>query len=115
MNSDGSNQRRISFGGLRYGSPAWSPSGDTIAFVQINGPNLRIGVMKADGSGERMLTDGTQDERPAWAPNGEHILFQRTDQSGTTRLYGVPLNGGAPRAVTTPTSGSDPDWSRLRD
>lgn len=115
MRSDGSEQRRISFGGLRYGSPAWSPSGNVLAFVLINGPTLRIGVMNADGSGERMLTDGGQDERPAWAPNGEHILFQRTEPSGRTSLYGVPLNGGAPRAVTTPTSGSDPDWSRVRD
>ncbi len=44
MGSDGSNQRRISFGGGRYASPTWSPAGDLIAFTKIAGP-FRIGVM----------------------------------------------------------------------
>lgn len=115
MEANGSNQRRISFGGYRYSSPAWSPAGDRIAFVRLDGASLRIGVVNPDGSDSRLLTQGSQDERPAWAPNGEHILFQRTDpSSGQSRLHSVPLGVGAPRAVTTPTNGSDPDWSRLR-
>jgi TolB protein len=34
MNADGSDQRRISFGGGTYATPVWSPRGDQIAFTR---------------------------------------------------------------------------------
>ena len=77
MSADGSSQRRISFGGGRYASPTWSPAGNLIAFTKIAGP-FRIGVMNASGGGERILTDGWQDEGPSWAPNGQFVMFHRT-------------------------------------
>ena len=69
MNGDGSNQRRISFGGGGYATPVWSPRGDLIAFTHIAG-NFQIGVMEPRGGSERILTHGWQDEAPSWAPNG---------------------------------------------
>jgi TolB protein len=115
MNADGSGQRRISFGGGRYASPAWSPRGDKIAFTKIAGP-FRIGVMNAGGGGEKILSDGWQDEGPSWAPNGQWVMFHRTNQgSGATRLYAVPVGGGAPRLLPTPVGGSDPSWSPLNN
>ncbi len=57
MNADGSDVQRISFGGdARYGTPVWSPRGDLIAFTKISGGKFSIGVMRPDGSGERLLT-----------------------------------------------------------
>jgi TolB protein len=55
MNSDGSNQHRISFGAGRNGTPVWSPRGDLIAFTSQNG-GFHIGVMHTDGSGERIIS-----------------------------------------------------------
>ena len=63
----------------RYGSPAWSPRGDLIAFTKIKGGLFHIGVMRPDGSDERLLTRSTLDESPTWAPNGRVILFSRKD------------------------------------
>lgn len=115
MDSDGSNQRRISFGGGRYASPIWSPTGNLIAFTKIAGP-FRIGVMNASGGGERILTDGWQDEGPSWAPNGQFIMFHRTPQgAGAARLYAVPVAGGSARIMPTPVGGSDPSWSPLNN
>ena len=34
MNADGTNVRRLSFGGACYGSPEWSPDGEWIAFTK---------------------------------------------------------------------------------
>ena len=115
MGSDGSNQRRITFGGGRYASPVWSPTGNLIAFTKIAGP-FRIGVMNAGGGGERILTDGWQDEGPSWAPNGQFVMFHRTPQgAGAARLYAVPVSGGSARIMPTPVGGSDPSWSPLNN
>lgn len=115
MGADGSNQRRISFGGGRYASPIWSPTGNLIAFTKIAGP-FRIGVMNAGGGGERILTNGWQDEGPSWAPNGQFVMFHRTPQgAGVARLYAVPVNGGNARIMPTPVGGSDPSWSPLNN
>src|SRR3546814_2076473 len=78
MNIDGSQQRRISFGGGRYATPEWSPRGDLIAFTKMGGGEFRIGIMTPAGGGERLLTNSWQDEAPTWSPNGRVIQFFRT-------------------------------------
>ena len=113
MDAGGSNQRRISFGAGRYATPAWSPRGDLIAFTRI-GAGFRIGVMSPDGGGEKMLTEGWQDEGPSWAPNGRVVGFFRTAQgSGKADLWSVDLTGANERRIATPLDGSDPSWSVL--
>ena len=77
MNGDGGPAQRISFGEGRYSTPVWSPRGDLIAFTKSVGGNFAIGVMKPDGSGERILTEGFHNEGPTWAPNGRVLMFFR--------------------------------------
>ncbi|MBY8828457.1 Tol-Pal system beta propeller repeat protein TolB [Hephaestia mangrovi] len=115
MNADGSNQHRISFGGGRYATPVWSPKGDLIAFTHIGG-TFQIGVMSPDGSNEKLLTHGWQDEGPTWSPNGRVIMFFRTTQGGrgTSDLWSVDKTGVAERRIPTPLDGSDPAWGPLR-
>lgn len=113
MNADGSNQNRISFGGGRYATPVWSPRGDLIAFTRIGG-GFAVGIMGIDGSGEKILTNGWQDEGPSWSPNGRVIMFFRTGQgSGKADLWSVDLTGVNERPVPTPLDGSDPAWGPL--
>ncbi len=110
MNGDGSGQRRISFGGGRYGTPVWSPRGDLIAFTRISG-GFRVGVMNADGSGERILSNGPLDEGPSWAPNGRVLMYFKG--AGNPQLWSVDMTGTAARRVPTPIGASDPAWSPL--
>ena len=116
MNADGSGQRRISFGGGWYGDPVWSPDGERIAFTRrIPGAGTRVGVMRADGTNEQLLTSGPGDAAADWAPSSRELLFQRTGPDGRPALYRVSLSGGAARRVATPQAGSDPDWSGVME
>ncbi|MBV9738387.1 MAG: Tol-Pal system protein TolB, partial [Hyphomicrobiales bacterium] len=66
--------KRISFGQGHYSTPVWSPKGDYIAFTRQTANSFGIGVMKPDGSGERILTEGFHNEGPTWAPNGRYLM-----------------------------------------
>jgi TolB protein len=117
MNADGSNVHRISFGQGRNGTPVWSPRGDLIAFTKIS-DTFHVGVMRPDGSGERMLTSGWQDEGPTWAPNGRVIMFTRTleargNSTGGSQVWSIDITGRNERRVLSPGDASDPAWSPL--
>lgn len=115
MNSDGSGVRRISSGPGRYSTPVWSPRGDLIAFTKQLAGRFLIGVMRPDGSGERILTAGFHNEGPTWAPNGRVLMFFREsrDPNSGPKLYTIDLTGYNERVVNTPSYASDPAWSPL--
>ncbi len=115
MGGGGGGAKRISFNeGARYSTPVWSPKGDFIAFTRQKGGQFGIGVMKPDGTGERILTEGFHNEGPTWAPNGLYVMFFREagGQSGP-KLYMVDVFGRGEFQIPTPTFGSDPSWSPL--
>ena len=115
MNADGTGERRITFGGGWYASPDWSPDGDWITFVRRGSDGRRIGIIKPDGTGEKVLTTGPTDEGPSWAASSRELVFQRTDAGGRHAIYRLTLVGSAPRKMTIPLDGSDPDWSGVMD
>ncbi len=111
----GGEPRRISFGNGKYGTPVWSPRGDLIAFTKQNRGRFHIGVMRTDGSEERLLTASFLDEGPTWAPNGRVIMFTRETAGalGEPALYSVDISGRNLRRVSTIGGASDPAWSPL--
>ncbi|MBL1256480.1 MULTISPECIES: Tol-Pal system beta propeller repeat protein TolB [unclassified Methylocystis] len=116
MGAHGGEAKRISFGGGRYSTPVWSPKGDYIAFTKQNGGNFSIGVMKTDGSGERILTEGFHNEGPTWAPNGLFLMFFReSGGAGGPKIYMVDVFGRSEALVPTPNYASDPAWGPLQD
>ncbi|MEO1205003.1 MAG: Tol-Pal system beta propeller repeat protein TolB [Pseudomonadota bacterium] len=106
--------RRISFGRGRYSTPVWSPRGDYIAFTKQLMGRFLIGVMKPDGSGERILSEGFHNEGPTWAPNGRVLMFFRESRgNGGPKIHSVDITGYNERLVRTPRFASDPAWSPL--
>jgi len=57
MDTDGNNQRRLTDHPLENRAPAWSPDGQSIAFVSYRDGNKEIYVMDADGNNQRRLTN----------------------------------------------------------
>ncbi len=114
MPASGGEAKRISFGQGRHAGPVWSPRGDYIAFTGITGSQFSIGVLKPDGSGERILTEGFHNEGPTWAPNGRVIMFF-SDNSGAPgpHLYTIDISGRNKLLEPTPSFASDPAWSPL--
>ena len=117
MNLNQRNPTRVSFGQGTYGTPVWSPMGDYIAFTKRLGNKFHIGVMRSDGTEERLLSESFLDEGPTWAPNGRVIMFFRESpgEDGGPLLYSVDLTGRNLKRVPTPGFASDPSWSPLRN
>jgi TolB protein len=60
--------------------PEWSPDNRLIAFESNRDGPFQIYLMGADGSGQRRLTSGSDDNRrPVWTPDGKSILYDSSD------------------------------------
>lgn len=116
MDTYGDTAKRISFGKGRYANPVWSPRGDLIAFTKMLSGKFYIGVMKPDGSGERLITTAYHVEGPTWAPNGRYLAYFKESAHGKSRsakLHAIDLTGYNEIPLKTPNDGSDPAWSPL--
>ncbi|WP_024507353.1 Tol-Pal system beta propeller repeat protein TolB [Bradyrhizobium sp. ARR65] len=118
MPAQGGAAQRISFAkddvNASYSTPVWSPRGDYIAFTRQGGGQFSIGIIKPDGTGERLLTSGFHNEGPTFAPNGRVLMFFR-DPGGNSgpSLYTIDISGRNELKVPTPGYASDPAWSPL--
>jgi len=119
MSANGGNAKRITFGEGRYANPVWSPRGDLIAFTKMLKGQFYIGVIRPDGSGERLITQAFHVEGPTWSPNGRVLAYFKETPTGARRsgrsakLYTIDLTGYNEQIVPTPLDGSDPAWSPL--
>ena len=115
ISSKGGEAKRISFGKGRYATPVWSPRGDLIAFTKIKEGKFHIGVMRVDGTKERLLTTSFLDEGPAWAPNGRVLMFFRETpgKAGAPSIYSIDISGRNLRKIKTSSFASDPNWSQI--
>ncbi|MDZ5760921.1 Tol-Pal system beta propeller repeat protein TolB [Lyticum sinuosum] len=113
MNRDGTNSYRISSGDGTYATPVWSPRGDYIVFTKIKSGQFFIGIIKPDGTDERIMTSSWLEEGPDWAPNGRAIIFTRQERGKGSKICAIDITGYGERIINTETSASDPAWSPL--
>ncbi len=117
MGAGGGEAKRISYGQGRYATPVWSPRGDLIAFTRLYQGQFYIGVMRPDGSGERLLTNAYHVEGPTWSPNGRVIAFFKDMPGGgdsrRAKVSTIDITGYNEHELGTPGDASDPAWSPL--
>jgi dipeptidyl aminopeptidase/acylaminoacyl peptidase len=90
-------------------TPSWSPNGREIAFV---GLGFKISVARADGSGVRTLTSGSERQfSPAWSPDGDRIAFV-SERGDNSDIWSISPGGmGAQRLTNDPEDETLPTWS----
>ena len=80
MNSDGSNQKKISKSISWEYSPSWSPDGTKIAFISTQADKYKsLNIMDIDGSNILKISNNlSNDSSPSWSPDGSKIAFTST-------------------------------------
>jgi TolB protein len=105
--------------------PAWSPAGDSIAFVRTRhaktdqgGTSASLYIVSSRGGPIRRVThDETYDQMPAWRPDRTAILFVRNppnefgEDQLKSRLMLVAPDGSGVRPFPRGIRGSHPAWS----
>ena len=117
MNSDGTNQTRLTFNKAADVRPTWSPNGQQIAFMSYrhNKKRAEIYVMDADGSNERRLTHHPGlDSYPDWSPDGKQIVFtsdRNANENHILNIFVMDADGGNVRQLTNTFFAQQPKWS----
>ena len=100
MNTDGSNETRLTHNDAQDISPSWSPDGSKIAFSSDRDGNAEIYVMMADGSKQQRLTNTLAgDSAPSWSPDGAQITFN-SDGPGNEEIYIMNIDGSNQARIT---------------
>ncbi|HEV8356939.1 MAG TPA: hypothetical protein VGQ17_09270 [Gemmatimonadales bacterium] len=91
VDSDGAEQVATTPAGVTAMSPAWSPDGSKLAYMQLARDGVKPIVVQATASGTRTVlpsTGTTQNITPAFSPDGRTLLFARMSEQGTA-LYAI--------------------------
>jgi len=128
MNTDGSNQKRLTDNISRVDSmPSWSPDGKKIAFASSpigkegDRENWDVYTMNPDGTSQTKLTNDNNknmrnvtDISPNWTPDGKiGFVTNRDDIGGDfSDIYVMNSDGTNPTRITnTDTAPTQPAWS----
>ncbi|WP_163549071.1 protein kinase domain-containing protein [Candidatus Frankia nodulisporulans] len=109
---DTSKATRIQFAAARATDPAWSPSGDKIAYWANEADGDRgfivtIGIGTDDKPNRLTEGQGNGDSDPAWSPDGGKIAFTRS-VNGNLEIFEMD-SGGSPPVQVTDAPGDDQD------
>jgi dipeptidyl aminopeptidase/acylaminoacyl peptidase len=106
-------------GGDFYASPCLNPTGDSLAFITWNHPNMpwdgtQLGIanISQDGSvdGVEYIAGGREESicEPKWAPDG--ALYFSSDRNGWWNIYRYNLDGGIEAIYPMQAEFGYPHW-----
>jgi Tol biopolymer transport system component len=112
---DGSSATVVASGPGAAFAPAFSPDGESLAFVaaEQDASSPELWIAGSDGSEARPIVTEPQvsaDSTPAWAPDGQRIAFIASERGGRT-VWVVDSDGSDARRILE-GSWSQVSWSR---
>lgn len=81
--------------------PAWSPTGEWIAYAKAVGTVGEIHLIRPDGTEDHLLT--RNGFSPTWSPDGQRVAFSRRG-ADEVAVWSVDLNGAGPQQLSWPRS-----------
>lgn len=114
MDSDGSNQRRLTDSPVDDFFPEFSPSGGLLLYWSYQeGPPLiaRLNWILPDGSQQGLFADHVS-AWTAWSPDSKFVAYTSGGGKGNLDIYAGYSGGGTPGQLTTdPATDIMPAWS----
>jgi TolB protein len=112
--SDGDNPRVVMQSNEPLMSPAWSPDGQSLAYVSFENrlPTVYVQQLR---SGERHVVSARAgvNQAPAWSPDGRKLALTLSTRDGNLDIYTLDLASQALVRITDdPGIDTEPQWSR---
>jgi Tol biopolymer transport system component len=82
---------RLTFGGVMYTDPIWSPDGRYVVFGSLIGDGLFW--TRADGAGQPQPLTQSKNSQIAvsFSPDGKRLAYQECDSEGKCQIWTVPV------------------------
>lgn len=111
--ADGLNPRVIANSGEPIMSPAWSPDGQSIAYVSFEGKIAAIYVQTLNsGARTRVSARAGINGAPAWSPDGKKLALTLSRKDGDVDVYTLELASQVLTRMTfDPGIDTEPAWS----
>jgi len=111
--SDGANPRIVMQSREPLMSPAWSPDGQSLAYVSFEDrlPSIFIQVLKT-GERRRVSARAGVNQAPAWSPDGRKLALTLSTRDGNLDVYTLDLTTQTLTRITDdPGIDTEPQWS----
>lgn len=109
---DGANPRELLTSKEPIFSPAWSPDGQQLAYVSMEGKKAAIYIQNIyQGSRRRVSEYRGLNSAPAWSPDGSRLALTLS-KDGNPEIYVLQVQGGGlTRLTNNPAIDTEPEWS----
>jgi TolB protein len=112
--ADGENPHVVMQSNEPLMSPAWSPDGQSLAYVSFEHrlPTVYVQYLK---TGERRVVSAKAgvNQAPAWSPDGKRLALTLSTRDGNLDVYVLDLaTDGLTRITDDPAIDTEPQWSR---
>jgi TolB protein len=112
--ADGENPRIVMQSNEPLMSPAWSPDGQSLAYVSFEDrlPSVYVQLLKT-GERRRVSARAGVNQAPAWSPDGKKLALTLSTRDGNLDVYVLDLATQALTRITDdPGIDTEPQWSK---
>jgi TolB protein len=112
--ADGENPRVVMQSIEPLMSPAWSPDGQSLAYVSFEDrlPSVYVQTLRS-GERRRISAHAGVNQAPAWSPDGKKLALTLSTRDGNLDIYVMDLGTQAISRITDdPGIDTEPQWSK---